>query len=61
MPTGDITASVVGVFNLSGAALITSLSTLNVGGATQGASTADIALVPHGNGQVSVIKLLRAA
>jgi len=61
MPTGDITASVIGTFTISGAALITALNAANVGGATAGAETATIHLVPSGEGQVMAIKLARAA
>lgn len=61
MATGDVTATQLGVYNISGAALLTALSAMNVGAATNATETATIHLVPHGNGQVSIIKLARAA
>ena len=62
MVTGDITATQEGVYNISAAALIAKLSTLNVGASMAGIETKTIHIIPHGNtGDVSIITLARAA
>ena len=61
MATGDITATNIGTHNISGADFLAALEAQNVGGATAGASTADLVCVPHGNGQATIFKLARSA
>jgi len=61
MPTGDITATAHGTYSVSSAALLTQLNTMNCGGAVAGLETATIWLLPAEYGQVTIIKLARAA
>ena len=58
---GDITATLEYTGDLTAAAFLTELNTLNVGAATAGTETATIIIVPHGNGQASIFKLARSA
>ena len=61
MATGDITATLEITGTMTDASFLTELNTLNTGAATAGADKGTIYIVPHGNGQASVFKLLRAA
>lgn len=61
MATGDITATYLGTGDMTSAAFLALITGANVGGATAGAETATIHIVPHGNKQASVYKLARAA
>lgn len=61
MATGDITATNLGVVNVTGAALKTLLDAQNVGAATRGAEISSLIITHLGNGQVHVTKIARAA
>ena len=62
MVTGDVTSTYEGTFEVSSAALITELDTLNTGAATAGADTKSIILVPEINGKnIHVFTIARAA
>ena len=61
MATGDITATIEYTGNLTDAAFLAELNTLNVGAQAKSDTTADIVMVPHGNGQASIFKLARSA
>ena len=62
MPTGDITATMVGEAAVGSAALKTLLDALNTGAATSKDDTTTILLIPTANGQqISVVKLARLA
>lgn len=59
MATGDITLTKVGVF--TDTTIAAGVTGANVGGATEGASTATLYFVPMAGGQVMVLKGARAA
>jgi len=61
MAAGDITATNLGVVNITGSALKTLLDAQNVGAATAGTETASLIITHIGNGQVHVTKIARAA
>lgn len=62
MALGDITSTFEGSFDVTSAALLTELDTLNTGAATVGADITEIKLVPSADGrQVHVFTLTRAA
>lgn len=61
MATGDITATLELTADMTSAAFLTELGTLNGGAATSKDDTATFHIVPHGNGQASIFKLARAA
>lgn len=57
MATGDITAYITGPYTaISGAAIISALNGLNLG--TTQASGGRIEILPVGNGQISILKIL---
>ena len=58
---GAITATDEGTFIVGSTDMLTELNTLDVGGATAGAETASIIVVPNGQGQATIYKLARAA
>ena len=58
---GAITATDEGTFIVGSTDMLTELNTLDVGAATEGASTATIYIVPNGKGQATIYKLARAA
>lgn len=62
MALGDITSTYEGTFDITAAALLTELDTLNTGAATVGADVTEIKIVPSANGrQVPIFTLTRAA
>lgn len=61
MAEGDITASLEYTGNISGTAFLTEVGTFNTAGSVSARDKASFHFIPHGNGQVSVIKMLRSA
>lgn len=63
MVTGDVTSTYEGSFDITSAAFLTELDTLNTGAATAGADTTSIILVMDSNmaNMVHVITISRAA
>jgi len=63
MATGDITATYEGAFDITSAAFLTEMNTLNVGAATVGSNTAVIYIIPDQNmsNMVHIIKAAQAA
>ena len=61
MPTGDITATNLGVVNITGSALKTLLDAQTTSAATAGADISTYDIINVGNGQVLVIKITRLA
>ena len=59
--TGVITGTLVGVAVIDSAAFKALLDAVNCGGATAGAETTSIIVVPYGNRQAAVWKIARAA
>jgi len=61
MALGAITATDEYTGQIDDAAFLAELNTLNTGAATAGADISSIVIVPHGNGQATIFKLVRAA
>jgi len=63
MATGDVTATYEGTFDITSAAFLTEMNTLNTGAATVGANTAVIYLIPASDrgDRVHIIKAAQAA
>ena len=59
MATGDITLTVIGIYSQQ--TIAAGVTGANVGGATEGASTATLYFVAMNNGQILVLKGARAA
>jgi|TARA_Y100000310_G_scaffold172751_1_gene172873 hypothetical protein len=62
MALGDVTATFEGTFDITSAAFITEMDTLNTGAQTAGGDTKSIILVPAGNlmNQVHIVTIARA-